>query len=130
MILILLVTGSRFSFRFFGEAALQQSTTGAKALIYGAGAGGQLALREIEQNKDLAITVMGFMDDDIKKQGQNIRGYPVLGGLEQLEELINKHNISEVIVSFRKYERESKEQLKKICIQCGVELSHLKISIE
>lgn len=130
MILILLVMGSRFSFRFFGEAALQQSTNGAKALIYGAGAGGQLALREIEQNKELAITVVGFMDDDIKKQGQNIRGYPVLGGLDQLEELINKYNISEVIVSFRKYERESKEQLKKICIQCGVELSQLKISIE
>jgi UDP-GlcNAc:undecaprenyl-phosphate GlcNAc-1-phosphate transferase len=130
MILILLITASRFSFRFFGEAALQQSNNGKKALIYGAGAGGQLALREIEQNKDLAITLVGFVDDDARKQGQNIRGYPVLGGLDHLEELIGKHNISELIVSFRRFDRETKEQLKKICLQHSVELSQLRISID
>jgi UDP-GlcNAc:undecaprenyl-phosphate GlcNAc-1-phosphate transferase len=130
MILILLVTATRFSFRFFGEAALHQSNNGKKALIYGAGAGGQLALREIEQNKDLAITLVGFVDDDARKQGQNIRGYPVLGGVDQLEELIGKHNISELIVSFRRFDRETKEQLKKICLQHSVELSQLRISID
>jgi exopolysaccharide biosynthesis polyprenyl glycosylphosphotransferase len=43
--------------------------------------------------------VVGWVDDDPGKIGSQLMGYPVLGGSEQLIELIETHEISEVIIA-------------------------------
>ena len=58
-------------------------------------------LREIETNRHLDMTVVGFMDDNPRIQRSKIRGYPVLGGLKDLERMVKDHDIMEIIVSFR-----------------------------
>ncbi|MGD0275013.1 MAG: hypothetical protein ABSB79_02985 [Syntrophales bacterium] len=130
MILFILVAAMRFSFRFFGEVTMNQSMVGEKTLIYGAGAAGQLAVREIEQNRNLGLTIVGFIDDDTKKQGQKIRGYPVMGGMESLEGLIRQYEISKLILCVGNIKREVHEKLKKLCDSNGTELRQLKISID
>ncbi|MEZ4577571.1 MAG: hypothetical protein R2875_06025 [Desulfobacterales bacterium] len=52
-------------------------------MIYGAGIGGQMAVREIETNTSLGLSLVGFIDDDPGKKGKKINGYPtcwVMGG--------------------------------------------------
>jgi FlaA1/EpsC-like NDP-sugar epimerase len=62
-------------------------------VIYGAGRGGELLLREILNNKALNINPVGFLDDDPLKIGKKIQGFPILGEFDKLTELKNKHAI-------------------------------------
>ena len=131
MILMALVTASRFSYRLIGEATPKNSMKGGRrTLIYGAGAGGQLVMQEIERNKNLGLALVGFIDDDIRKQNRKFIGYPVFGGKDRLSEIVNTNNISEVIISFRNMDKESKDALKEECGSIGVNLSRLNIVIE
>jgi len=131
LILLLLVTTSRFSYRLIGEAIPKNSPKGGqRALIYGAGAGGQLLSREIEQNKNLDLTLVGFIDDDIRKQDCQFLGHPVLGGKDRLDEIVDKYKISHLIVSFRKISRTDWDSLKKHCHALGIDLNRLNLSVE
>ena len=131
MILIALVTASRFSYRLIGEVTPKNSMhKGRRALIYGAGAGGQLVMQEIERNENLGLAPMGFIDDDIRKQSRQFLGYPVFGGKDRLNEIVKKYHISEVIISFRNMDEGAMDSLKKGCKALGVNLSHLRVIID
>ena len=131
MILLLLVMASRFSYRLIGEMTARNSVaSGKRTLIYGAGAGGQLVLREIEQNQGLGLTVIGFMDDDVRKHNSHLFGYPILGGVEELSRFYEKHQISELIISFKNLDKAAEDELKKKCKLLNISLNHLKISIQ
>jgi len=130
-ILFVLVTASRFSYRLIDEATPKEAMKkGKRALIYGAGAGGQLVMQEIEGNRNLGLALVGFIDDDRGKQNKRFLGYPVFGGKESFHEVIRKHRITELIVSFRSIDREAMNFLKKDCMALGVNLSKLHIGIE
>lgn len=130
-ILFALVTASRFSYRLIGEATPKEAMKkGKKTLIYGAGAGGQLIMQEIEGNRNLGLALVGFIDDDMGKQKRRFLGYPVFGGKDSLREVVNKQKISEVIVSFRNIDKDAMNSLKKDCSALGVNLSQLTIVIE
>lgn len=131
LILFALVTASRFSYRLIGETTPHKAMKdGKRALIYGAGAGGQLVMQEIEGNSNLGLAPVGFLDDDAGKQKRRFLGYPVFGGRESLGEVVDKQRITEVIVSFRNIDREAMNSLKRDCTALGVNLSRLHISIE
>src|SRR5439155_26273767 len=102
LLLVVLVGGSRLSLRFPAEVLRGRPGAFAKVLIYGAGAGGELIVRELLNNHALERVPVGFVDDDRRKHATRIRGLPVFGGCEQLETLVREHGIAEVIVSSAK----------------------------
>jgi UDP-GlcNAc:undecaprenyl-phosphate GlcNAc-1-phosphate transferase len=59
-VMLLLVSLSRLSFRLLDEGVRIPSRKGDRALIYGAGIGGQFALKEIQSNPDLGLQLVGF----------------------------------------------------------------------
>jgi len=131
MILFVLVTASRFSYRLIEETTPKNSMKGGtRALIYGAGAGGQLVMQEIERNQHLGLALVGFIDDDIRKQNRKFAGYPIFGGKDCLSEIVHKNAISEVIVSFQNIDRGAKDALKRECSSLGVNLSRVRVSID
>jgi len=131
MILFVLVAASRFSFRLFSEATPRNAMKGGKkALVYGAGAAGQLAMQEIERNRNLKLALIGFLDDDIRKQDRRFLGYPVFGGRDCLNEIVDKYQISEVVISFQNMDGVAMNSLKKACSTLGVNLSRLKVLID
>jgi len=131
MILIALVTASRFSYRLISEATPKNSmNSGQRALIYGAGAGGQLVMQEIERNENLSLALVGFIDDDIRKQSKRFLGYPVFGGKDRLNEIVDRYQISEVIISFQNMDKAAMSSLKKECSALGLNLSHLRVIID
>lgn len=132
MILIVLVTLSRFSDRLIGEAASKNNMKrGKRALIYGAGAGGQFVMQEIERNANLGLALVGFIDDDIRKKDMRFLGYPVFGGKDRLKEIVDEYGVSEVIISFRNMDETALNSLKKECdALASVNLRHLKVLIE
>ena len=52
---------------------------GREVLIVGAGDAGQLVVREMQRNRRLAYTPVGFVDDDARKKHLRIHGVRVLG---------------------------------------------------
>jgi UDP-GlcNAc:undecaprenyl-phosphate GlcNAc-1-phosphate transferase len=92
--------GTRGSFRLFTETMKRKTLTGEPVVIYGAGRGGELLLREILNNKTLNINPVGFLDDDPLKIGKNIQGFPIRGGLDHLTALRKKYPIRGMLLSF------------------------------
>jgi len=73
-------------------------------LIYGAGVTGLSLAREIRDNQKLGYRVIGFLDDDPRKQGMRLIGLPVLGTGDEAAAVIKasrtrKHIINEIAVS-------------------------------
>ena len=102
MLLFLLVGGSRLSFRLMRAliAGPQQSfhPESKPVLIYGAGDGGELLLRELLNNPVYRYAPVGFIDDDTGKTGKILNGIHIYGS-QELPRLIHKHQVSEVLVS-------------------------------
>jgi UDP-GlcNAc:undecaprenyl-phosphate/decaprenyl-phosphate GlcNAc-1-phosphate transferase len=101
VLMLLMVSLSRLSFRLVDEGAKMGRQKGKPVLIYGAGTGGRMVAREIENNPSLGLVIKGFMDDNPRKLGKKIMGYPVLGGRDELEMFVSKMDIREIIISFK-----------------------------
>jgi len=86
------------------------SQNGARVLIIGAGQVGQnLATRIRSRRRDLIL--VGYLDDDSTKQGQVLEGVPVLGGTQQVPDLVSQECIDEVIFALPLRAHESLESL-------------------
>jgi FlaA1/EpsC-like NDP-sugar epimerase len=70
-----------------------------RTLIYGAGDAGITLLREIHNNSHLSYHVLGFLDDRLDKQGMRLAGVPVLGGGDEAESLVTKHNVDMILIA-------------------------------
>jgi UDP-GlcNAc:undecaprenyl-phosphate GlcNAc-1-phosphate transferase len=114
-VMLLLVSMSRLSIRLLDDGVRIPSRKGDRALIYGAGIGGQFALKEIQSNPDLGLQLVGFLDDNPRLRGRKIKGYPVLGGGENLGEIIRAHDIRTIIVSFKRAGAEKASDIKSLC---------------
>ena len=121
-LMLVLISLSRLSFRMLDEGIRKGNRKGKPTLIYGAGIGGQMAMKEIENNSDLGLVLVGFVDDNPRIHGRKIKGYPVLGNQEDVKEIIKKHNIKEVIVSFKENGLEKKREIRNQCVEMGAEV--------
>lgn len=73
---------------------------GSNAIIVGGGTAGLLIANEIRNNQhQLGIKVIGFVDDDPRKQQVRIQGIPVLGTTTDLPCLIAEHDTPSVIIA-------------------------------
>jgi FlaA1/EpsC-like NDP-sugar epimerase len=70
-----------------------------RVLIYGAGEAGEMVLKEIMDHPEENIQVLGFMDDAPAMQGRSIYSVPVLGGRDELVEVIRRLDVNEVIIA-------------------------------
>jgi UDP-GlcNAc:undecaprenyl-phosphate GlcNAc-1-phosphate transferase len=131
MILFLMLAGSRVAFRLFRRVIpLRAADGGRRVLIYGAGDGGELLLREVLNNAQLRITPVGFLDDDPLKKGKRIHGLRVLGGNGSLRAICAEQRVEEVLVSSVKVAEERLEELRRDCEATGVTLKRMRIQFE
>jgi FlaA1/EpsC-like NDP-sugar epimerase len=82
LLCFLLTGGLLFTTRIYSEVSynfLRQKPGGKGLLIYGAGVAGIALARELRGNPNLGYRVLGFLDDDPRKQGTRVLGFPVLG---------------------------------------------------
>src|SRR5439155_2376703 len=66
------VAATRLSFRVFASLIHRSRKEKVPVLIYGAGDGGEVVLRECRKNAQVEYQPIGFLDDDPLKQGRTV----------------------------------------------------------
>jgi UDP-GlcNAc:undecaprenyl-phosphate GlcNAc-1-phosphate transferase len=130
VLLLIAITLSRASFRLVGEFVQRQRRSGTRIVIYGAGDGGGLVIRELLGQSGGDIRIVGFVDDDLRKTGIRVQGYPVLGGYSALTVLANTSSIDSVVISSRNLAPERFNNLQTLCSAAGIGLMRLRIDLE
>jgi UDP-GlcNAc:undecaprenyl-phosphate GlcNAc-1-phosphate transferase len=130
-VMLILVSCSRLSFRILDMKLREGRVTGHPTLIYGAGVGGQMSVTEIETNRDLALSIVGFVDDNPNLKGRKIQGYPVLGNQEDLPKIITRYGIMKIVVAFKKGRGDKKREIERLCREngFGAEVMEMRVSV-
>ena len=131
VLMFLFLAGSRMAFKLFRQILPAGSSNGGRrVLIYGAGDGGELLLRELRNNRELQLSPIGFLDDDPAKSGKVIHGLRVFGGNGDLSTVCSQHEIEEVVISSVKMTEERVHEVLRICSEKQILVKRMRITIE
>ncbi|MDD2592345.1 MAG: polysaccharide biosynthesis protein, partial [Erysipelotrichaceae bacterium] len=86
-----------------------------RAVIIGAGSGGNLLHKEIMNNDNYPTKIVGFVDDDLSKKGHMIDGYPIIGTTDQLLQLKQNYKFTTAFIAIPSA---SKRSIKRIIDKC------------
>lgn len=123
LITLLLIIISRFSERYFNELKFGKPGIRKKrVIIVGAGDAGEMIVREMIRQKNSEYIPVGYLDDNVLKINHQIHGVRVLAPISQMEEIVQKYSIDEVIIAIPsapgKLRKEIAFRAKEIGINC------------
>ena len=81
------------------KGIIKRSLDQENVLIYGAGESGVLLVKESRINPNFPYRIIGFLDDNPNKIGGKVYGLKVFGGLDKIREVVEKRDISKIIIS-------------------------------
>ena len=90
---------------------------GRHLLIIGAGDAGEKAIRELQENTNVKMRPIGFLDDDEAKQGKMIHGVPVLGFIDDIEHL--PEPFDEILIALPSANAEQMRRIVAACERTG-----------
>jgi FlaA1/EpsC-like NDP-sugar epimerase len=94
-----------------------------KVLIIGSGDAGLFAAWLLENSRDAShIKVVGFIDDDFQKQGGRARGIPILGGRNDIPDLVRNEDIGIILFAIHNISQEEKNSILRKCTQTSARL--------
>lgn len=90
-------------------------------LVMGAGNAGAMIVRELHQNPQMGIDVVGFVDDNPAKLNMRIHGVPVLGNHHNIPEIVRQHGVHQVIIAMPTAPGKIIRDIVNICEQAQVQ---------
>jgi UDP-GlcNAc:undecaprenyl-phosphate GlcNAc-1-phosphate transferase len=125
-----MVCASRFAERgLVGTlATLRGRGDARRTLIVGAGRGGRSLLREL--NETPGERVVGFVDDDPALRRRRLQGVQVLGGSDELEQIIGRVHPDTVLVTIPDAPRARLDELVAACGRAGVACKFVRRSVD
>lgn len=131
VILLFGLVASRMAFRLIRQVLPNQPAIDTRrVLIYGAGDGGEMILRELKNNSHWHYTAVGFIDDDPAKTNKEIHGLRVYETNGSLEDIVKIEMIEEILISIRDLPPERLEFLRSVCRESNIGLKRAQIRIE
>ena len=131
IILLLALVGSRMAFRLFRQLLPNRTAAdGRRVLIYGAGDGGEMILRELKNNSAWQYIPVGFIDDDPTKKDKVIHGLRVYDTNGSLNDVAKAENVEEILISVRDLPAERLNYLRAVCRESNIALKRAQIRIE
>ncbi|MGE0705574.1 MAG: hypothetical protein AB7F99_07495 [Vicinamibacterales bacterium] len=128
-LLMLMLCGSRASFRLFSEFTNRRRPKGPRLVIYGPGDGAATSVRTMLDDTDGGCRMLGFIDDDPLMAGVRMQGYAVLGGYPVLMKLIADGQVEKVVITTPLIDVERLERLRKLCAERNVSLARLHVEL-
>jgi UDP-GlcNAc:undecaprenyl-phosphate/decaprenyl-phosphate GlcNAc-1-phosphate transferase len=131
ILIFMFLAGSRMAFRLFRQVLpVSHNQAGRRVLIYGAGDGGELLLRELLNNRAWKYSPVGFLDDDPAKNGKLIHGLKVYGGNGDVSLVCRQQAVDEVLIASAKLPEERIKEIVGYCRAQDIAVKRMKITIE
>jgi UDP-GlcNAc:undecaprenyl-phosphate GlcNAc-1-phosphate transferase len=127
-LLMLLLSGSRASFRLLGEFANRRRAVGQRCIIYGTGGASIATIREAFDQRPLKI--IGFADDDPMQSNARVGGYSVIGDFGRLLALVDTGEVDCVIINTRVADVERLQKLESSCLAHDVDLVKIQLNLK
>ena len=96
--LVGLLIGTRILYRLFRDRQISRGE-GKRVLIVGAGAAGDMLLKDLGRNHEIHYDVVGFIDDDQAKKGREIQGVRVLDRCSALPQLARLLRVELILIA-------------------------------
>ncbi|WP_079506590.1 polysaccharide biosynthesis protein [Mesobacillus jeotgali] len=124
MLHVILIGGTRFSWRVFRDRFISPSPNMKRTLIVGAGSAGTMVARQLLRNPDADLYPIAFVDDHPKKYRLQIYGIEVQGKIKDIPLLAEELNIENIVIAIPSLQ---KQELKRIYEECAKTQAKTKI---
>jgi FlaA1/EpsC-like NDP-sugar epimerase len=115
MMHILLIGGSRFCWRVYRDRYLKPTANMNRTLIVGAGAAGTMVARQLLKNPAENLLPVGYVDDDPKKQQLEFFDLPVIGTINDIQEVVKLKKIELIVIAIPSLSKKKLNQIVKEC---------------
>lgn len=115
MMHILLIGGSRFCWRVYRDRYLKPTANMKRTLIVGAGAAGTMVARQLLKNPAENLLPVGYVDDDPKKQQLDFFDLPVIGTINDIQEVVKLKKIELIVIAIPSLSKNKLNQIVKEC---------------
>ncbi len=140
LLLLAMLGGPRFAYRFVKDRHLGLDFTLAAphkvpVLLIGANDAAELFIRESRRNHQAAYRVVGLIDDDAKRRGQQVHGVRIYGGSDVLTKIVGKlerkgRKPQRVVLAESRPSGDKVRALLAECDQLGLPMSRIPQTLE
>lgn len=125
---LFLVVAVRFAYRYITlERGRREQNARAvhNAMIIGAGAAGQIILKELKNAHESEYRPCCVIDDNSNKWGRFMEGVPIVGGRDSIMSAVEKYKINLILLAIPSASLIEKRDILNICKETGCELKRL-----
>ncbi len=115
LLTICAVGASRLAYKVNLDLVTESQGDRKNLLIVGAGDAGAMLVRELEQKMTASICIVGFVDDDVKKQKGRLAGFPILGTISEIPKVVQEHKIDKIVIAIPSADGDT---IRHIAMQC------------
>src|SRR5258706_6314110 len=128
-LLMLLLAGTRASFRLVSEFVLRRHSVGQRCVIYGTGGASLSTIREAF-GASVVPKIVGFVEDDPVHRNTRVGGYSVIGGYADLIRIIERGEIDCVVLNTHLVNVEHLQKLEAACGDNEIELLRIQVDLK
>ena len=125
----LMILGVRFSYRLILMEKSRREKSGdgmrRRVMLIGAGAAGQMILRELNLARETSAKVCCIIDDNPNKWGRSIEGIPIVGGREDILVNAEKYRVDQIFLAIPSSDAETRRDILNICKETGCDMKIL-----
>ena len=120
----------RFSYRFIllernRNKQSEEDTVLHRVMLIGAGAAGQIIIRDLNRASEMKAKVCCIIDDNPNKMGRYIEGIPIVGNRDDILLSAEKYKIDQILLAIPSASAEEKRDILNICKETGCEMKIL-----
>ncbi len=111
-------TAIRFAYRMLRFLAHNVNRVNGKAnriMVIGAGAAGQMLIKELQNSDKLDSNVCCVIDDNPNKKGRFIEGVEIVGNRHDIEKMAEKYQISRIIFAIPSMDAQERKEILNLC---------------
>lgn len=116
------IGASRLAFKVNLDLVTEAKGDKENLLIVGAGDAGAMLVRELEQNSAATTNIIGFIDDDEKKRRARLAGFPVLGNVNELPQVVRANNVDEIVIAIPSADGDTIRHIDSQCRRTGAKV--------
>jgi len=119
MLLVLFLSGPRLLYRWIKDHHVYLHPSRQRVLIIGAGRAGEMLVRDMLRRGGTQYKPVAFIDDRSRRQGQDVHGVPVVGGSEEIPDVVKRMSIELILLAIPSSSAAQMRRIVSFCEQTG-----------